>query len=384
VCAAVAVLVVSPHLPYTGGPGPRPAIGLAGAVRAGARQPNVTCAACIVVDDRGTVLFARDADAHRSNASTTKMVTALIVERSGELAEEVTVSAEAASTGAGGLDLQPGDRYSVEELLYAMLLSSSNDAAVALAEYIAGTEAAFVSRMNRLAKTIGATDTHFTTAHGLDALEHYSSARDLAAIGERVLKNPVLAPIVATLRTVIEGPAGAQAIENRNLLLETYRGAIGIKTGYTSGAGNVLVAAARRSGHTLIAVAMGSVDATADSRALLDYGWARLRRTVLVPVGGSVGGIVWAFGGATGIVASAPVRGLADPASLRVDFEPVAGAGPVRAGETVGRVVVSDGDRLIGAVTAVASDTVSVHEPPWPAGLASSLLRLAARATGRL
>jgi D-alanyl-D-alanine carboxypeptidase (penicillin-binding protein 5/6) len=378
VAAAVAVV-------DAGVPGEAPDLNAAAAserVRGGA--PEVSCAACFVVDDRNRVLFARAADERRSNASTTKMVTALIVRRSSALSEEVDVSAEAASTGAGGLDLQPGDRFSVEELLHAMLLSSSNDAAVALAEHVAGTEAAFVRKMNRFARSMGANETHFVTAHGLDAPDHYSSARDLAAIGARVLQDRILAAIVATPSTVIEGPGRSETLENRNLLLEAYRGAIGIKTGFTSQAGNVLVAAARRSGHTIIAVAMGSVDATADAAALLDFGWDRLKRTVLVPMGTGVGGVVWAFGGATGIVASAPVRGLADPSSLQVAFEPAGGDGPVEAGEPVGRIVVMDGDRRIGAVTAVASDTVTVNEPPWPAAVASSLLRIAARAIGRL
>jgi D-alanyl-D-alanine carboxypeptidase len=144
------------------------------------------------------------------------------------------------------------------------------------------------------------------------------------------------------------------------------------------------VAAARRSGRTLIAVAMGSIDATADAAALLDYGWARLRRTVLLPQGAGIGGIVWPLGGATGVVASAPVRGLADPRLLRVTFEAADFAARVDAGDRVGRIVVSVGARRIDTVWALASDTVTVDSTPWPAEIASSLLRAAAIVTGRL
>jgi D-alanyl-D-alanine carboxypeptidase (penicillin-binding protein 5/6) len=351
---------------------------------AGPPRPQVSCAACIVVDEDGTVLYGRAVDSRRANASTTKMVTALIVVRDSDLTESVTVSDRAAATGRGGLDLQPGETFTVDDLLYALLLTSSNDAAVALAEHVAGSEPMFVVRMNRFVRRLGADNTHFVTAHGLDAPDHYSTARDLATIGARLLQSPPLARIVATPRTTIDGSGGPVPIDNRNLLLEAYRGAIGIKTGYTGLAGNVLVAAARRSGRTLIAVAMGSVDATADAAALLDLGWAKLRRAVLLPQGAGIGGIVWPFGGATGVVASAPVRGVADPRLLRVTFEAADFAERVDAGDPVGRIVVSVGARRIDTVSALASDTVTVDSTPWPAEIASSLLRAAARVTGRL
>jgi serine-type D-Ala-D-Ala carboxypeptidase (penicillin-binding protein 5/6) len=346
--------------------------------------PEVTCGACIVVDDKGRELFSRAADDHRSNASTTKMVTALIVENSVALDDTVVVSSNAASIGRGGLDLLPGDSYSVEELLYALLLTSSNDSAVALAEHVSGSEEAFVTRMNRLVGSLGAGDTHFVTAHGLDAFDHYSSAHDLAVIGARLLKEPSLAAIVATPRVTIEGPRGPLDLENRNLLLEAYRGAIGIKTGFTAQAGNVLVAAARRSGRTLVAVAMGSADATADARVLLDYGWARLQRTIVVPKGRPIGALVWVSGGATGVITTEAIRGLVDPTNLEMRFEPTDLSDFVHAGDQVGRLIVTEGSKQIGSVATIAVDTVMIEEPPWPAGIASALLRTAGRLTGKL
>jgi D-alanyl-D-alanine carboxypeptidase (penicillin-binding protein 5/6) len=252
-------------------------------------QPEVTCAACILVDDTGRVLFARAPDAERPNASTTKMVTALVTVARAGPDEVVGVSSRAASTGGGGLDLQAGDRYTVEALLYALLLSSSNDSAVALAEHVAGSEDAFVAAMNDFAQGLGARHTHFVNAHGLDTPGHYSSARDLARIAVALLRRPLLAEIVGASAAVIRAPAGSVEVENRNVLLESYTGAIGVKTGYTAGAGDTLVAAARRHHRLLVAVAMGSVSAAGDAAALLDYGWRRLARTLLIRASAPLG-----------------------------------------------------------------------------------------------
>ena len=237
------------------------------------RPPDVTCEACVVVDETGRTLWARAQHAPRPNASTTKMVTALVTVRSVGLDEKVTVSPVAAATGGGGVDLVAGERYTVEALLHALLMTSSNDAAVALAEHVAGSEGAFVDQMNDLLEDLGAHDTAFVTSHGLDAPGHVASAIDLAIIGLEVLEEPPLARIVATAETTIQGGSRPVRLENTNPLLETYSGAVGIKTGMTSLAGEVLVAAARRDGFLVVAVAMGSTDVAADGRALLDFGF---------------------------------------------------------------------------------------------------------------
>jgi serine-type D-Ala-D-Ala carboxypeptidase (penicillin-binding protein 5/6) len=311
------------------------------------------------------------------------MVTALVTVAAAGLDDAIRVSAAAAGTGGGGIDLRAGDVYTVEELLYALLLSSSNDAAVALAEHVGGTHEAFVAEMNRRAQRWGATDSHFVTAHGLDTRGHFSTAEDLALIGRRVLHDPELAVIVATPRAVVTGPDGAIEVENRNLLLETYQGAVGIKTGYTASAGNVLVAAARRHRRTVVAVAMGSADATADARALLDEGFARLGRTHLLRAGDVVGALYWPTAGATAVVADRTVRGPFNPASVKVVLQARSDVGAT-AGEVVGAVVVRTAGRTIAVVDAVATDTVDVGGRPWIANAAAWLVRQAASATGRL
>jgi D-alanyl-D-alanine carboxypeptidase (penicillin-binding protein 5/6) len=334
----------------------------------------VTCVACILVDDTGRVLFAREADAERPNASTTKMVTALVTVARAEVGEVVTVSPSAAATGGGGLDLQAGDTFTVEALLYALLLSSSNDSAVALAEHVAGSEGAFVVEMNELAAELGARHTRFANAHGLDTPGHYSSARDLARIAVALLRRPLLAEIVGASAAVVQAPSGSLDVENRNVLLESYPGAIGVKTGFTAGAGDTLVAAARRHHRVLVAVAMGAVSAAADSAALLDYGWERLARGVLVKESDPVGELVFGSG-ATAVVAARTVRGSAHPERVSVTLEPDDSVAlPVRAGQKVGTATLTAGGRTVGSVPALASDDVGSANESWASRAVSSVI----------
>lgn len=313
------------------------------------------------------------------------MVTALLVAKVAELDEEVRASRNAAATGGGGFDLRPGDVFSVEELLHALLLSSSNDAAVALAEHVSGTEEAFVARMNRFARTLGARSSHFETSHGLDVPGHYSTARDLARIALAVLRRPALAGIVATRTETIAGRSGSERLVNTNPLLESYEGAIGVKTGYTAGAGDVLVAAATRDGRRLIAVAMGSVDAAADAEALLDYGFRVLGRTVLVRQGSVLGALVFDPAGAAAVVAARTVRGIPDPATIRVRFEPAASAAPpIGEGETVGTVVVTSaaGDVVARAPAVTEQELEGGAGNGGAASFFGGLLRAAASLVG--
>lgn len=341
----------------------------------------MSCAACLVTTGE-QVLWGRKAGSPRANASTTKMVTALIVVAEADLDEVVRTSRNAAGTGGGGLDLEPGDAFSVDELLHALLLTSSNDSAVALAEHVAGSEEAFVERMNRFARSLGARGSRFVTAHGLDVPGHYSTASDLARIALAVLRRPVLAEIVATRTTTISGPSGRRRLVNTNPLLEDYEGAVGVKTGYTASAGDVLVAAAERRGRRLIAVAMGSRDAAADARALLDYGFRLLARTVLVRDGAVLGALVFDPSGATAVVAGEAVRGIPDPATVEVTFEPGDVSPPLHAGEVVGRVLVrTRGGEVVAEAPAVAEDDLP-DDGGGASGIFGPILRAAAGVIG--
>lgn len=334
----------------------------AGALPAGAAPEDLTCTACYLVDDTGAVLFDRAGNVALPNASTTKMTTALVALERLAPDDRVRVSPGAAATGGGGLDLEAGSVYTVEALLHALLMTSSNDAAVALAEASSGSEAAFVTAMERHAARLGATDTSYATAHGLDRAGHASSAADLALIAQALLEVPLLADIVARADASVPGPGGDILLENRNLLLESYRGATGVKTGFTAEAGNVLVASAERHGRRLIAVVMHSVDATADAAALLDHGWDRLRRTPLLHGGTAVGAVVL-DGGSTVATAGGTVRGAYDPATVTHVFVPHDTIRvPVAAGDVIGRVAVRAGERTLSSVPAVAGSDVGAAD----------------------
>jgi D-alanyl-D-alanine carboxypeptidase (penicillin-binding protein 5/6) len=331
-----------------------------------------------VVDDRGRTLWSRDPHSRRANASTTKMLTALVAVRRSSPRDTASVSAEAAATGGGGLTLRAGERFSVRALLQALLLSSSNDAAVALAEHVSGTEERFVAEMNAVAARIGAHRSHFLTAHGLDRPGHVSTASDLALIAARLLEHPLLRRVVATSETTIAGPDGPIPLENRNVLLDTYKGAIGVKTGFTAAAGDVLVGAARRRGRRVIAVAMGSASAADDVRRLLDWGFDRLRRSMLLRPGRAVGWLVFDPGGAVVARAGRAARGLADPGELEARFHPDPRTRPpLRHGDVVGRVTLVAGGRAVTSVPAVAAGSVTRSRPPTVLELLGKLLRTA-------
>jgi D-alanyl-D-alanine carboxypeptidase len=368
-----------------------------GARPAGAAEgpSGVTCAACVVMDSNGRVLWARAASAVRPNASTTKMVTALVAASATEPDDLVQVSEPAASVGGGGLDLDPGDVYLVRDLLYALLLTSSNEAASALAEHVSGSQEAFVGRMNRRAARLGASGTHFVNPHGLDAPGHVSTAKDLARIALVLLDRPLLARIVATERAPIETPAGTAVIENRNPLLDGYSGALGVKTGRTLGAGDVLVGAAQRRGRIVVTVAMASRDVLADSGRLLDFGFQeavrrdRARRraytraalAALGEPGTAVAALVFDLAGATDVVASGAALDVVlgdGEGPFDVVYEPRAGIElPLDAGERIGTLTIVDEGGTVAQVGAISSNPVPTSGNSWIVDVLAGILRFA-------
>lgn len=242
--------------------------------------PDVSAQTWILYDatfDR--VLAEQDADQRRAMASTTKMMTALIVVDNGSRFDRVTISESAPEIGEAEIDLVAGEVWSVDQLLHAMLLGSANDAALAVAEHVGGTVERFVGLMNARAAELGMEDTRFANPHGLDEESHFSSARDLLTLGQAMMEVDYLATIVgkreAALPATIDGQE--RMVRTTNRLLFEYPGANGVKTGFTDDAGWTLVASAERDGRTLYAVVMGSVTVErrfADAIALLDYGFS--------------------------------------------------------------------------------------------------------------
>lgn len=230
---------------------------------------------CLVDKDTGQIIYSKSQDEKRPVASTTKMMTAILAVEYADLNEIAIVSEHAARTPEFTIGLRAGQEVSVGELLKVTLIRSSNDAAVVLAEHIAGDERFFGHLMSKKAFAIGAVNTHFVNASGLPNDDHYSTAYDLSIIGRYLLTKEEPRKIVGTLESTFQHPGYLQPlkIRNTNGLLGTYPGAIGIKTGTTNLAGKCLVGAASRDGRTLIAVALKSSDRVGDCRRLLDYGF---------------------------------------------------------------------------------------------------------------
>ena len=218
-------------------------------------------------------LYAKNDDVRLPPASLTKMMTALVAVQRVELSRVFDVQVNSglmvASTGSTVMGLEPGMRLSLRDLLYGLLLPSGNDAAVEIAQDVAGSEPAFVDLMNQKAQQLGLLNTHFANPHGLDQAGLYTTALDIALLGRAVLGEPALATIVRT-KSYQPGWDGPE-VTNGNELLVRYPDAIGVKTGYTEQAGQTIVAAAQRNGRTLIVSVLGSWDRYSDAIALFDW-----------------------------------------------------------------------------------------------------------------
>ena len=249
-----------------------------GAVRASraaqlAPPPQGSAKSAALLDGTtGECLYEKNGDQRALIASTTKIMTGLLVCEAGDLDRTVTVPETAAGTEGSSMYLKSGETLTRRELLYGMMLHSGNDAALTLAISISGSEAAFVRQMNRRACALNLTQTHFANPHGLDSGENYSTALDLARLAQAALQNEQFRAVVSTKTITCAG----RTLTNHNKLLWRYDGCIGVKTGYTRHAGRILVSAAERGGRMLIAVTISDPDDWRDHVSLLDYGFAVL------------------------------------------------------------------------------------------------------------
>ena len=246
-------------------------------VRAGA-SPRITADAGILMDFvTGTVLYEKKAHEPRHPASLTKIMTAIIVLDKCPLQDVVTVSPEAARVSGSRAGLRPGQKFTVEDMLYSLLMESTNDAAMALAIHVAGSAPAFADLMNAKAWAIGARNTHFANPHGLTAPGHLTTAYDLALIARHALQYPLFAETVRTRVAEIDrlDRDAVTRLHNTNRLLQHFEGADGVKTGTTTASGRSLVATATRNDHKLVSVVLHSDSRWDDAARLLDYGFER-------------------------------------------------------------------------------------------------------------
>lgn len=240
----------------------------------------------------GRVLYEKQPDKQSLIASTTKIMTALLVCESSNVLDIVEVPKEAVGVEGSSVYLREGEKISVQELLYGMMLCSGNDAATALAIHCAGSVEAFSEQMNRKAEQLALHDTHFSNPHGLDDSGNFSTARDLATLAQYAMNNALFAQTVATKTVRI----GERVFTNHNKLLWRVEGAQGVKTGYTRAAGRILVSAVRRQGRRLIAVTINDGNDWADHAALYERGFSAFTVKKICTCGTIVGSLP-VFGG---------------------------------------------------------------------------------------
>lgn len=222
----------------------------------------------------GKTIWGKSENKRTAMASTTKIMTAIIVVEKSNLDDVVTISAKAAGTGGSRLGLKKDDKVSMRDLLYGLMLRSGNDAAVAIAEYIAGSVEEFSILMNEKASELNLTDTHFVTPHGLDDPNHYTTAYELAKIADYALKNDIIAKVVATKFYTITINGYPKDLSNTNELLGILSGVNGVKTGFTNNAGRCLVTSVDRNGFNIITVVIQAdtkKDRTRDSIKIIEH-----------------------------------------------------------------------------------------------------------------
>lgn len=318
----------------------------------------------------GKVLFEQDADKALPPASVTKIMTLLLVMEavdggSVSLDDIVTASAHASSMGGSQIYLKEGEQMTVSDMIKSVVISSANDAAVALAEHVAGSEETFVAKMNEKAAALGMKNTHFENTNGLDdtAQNHLTSARDIALMSaELITKHPKVLEYSSIWMDSVRG--GTFGLTNTNRLIRFYRGANGLKTGSTSKAKFCISATAERDGMTLIAVVMGSPTRdirNAEASKMLDYGFAnyalyRLEKEDMGEIkvlGGTAQSCKISHGELSAVVESEK------KGSIEIVTElPESAAAPIKSGDVVGRIRIMSDDTEVGKTDIVADEDV--------------------------
>ena len=314
----------------------------------------------------GRVLYEKQADEQGLIASTTKIMTALVVCEQCNVLDRVKIPKEAVGIEGSSMYLQEGEVLTVQELLYGLMLRSGNDAATALAIYCGGTVEGFVQLMNDKAHRLGLGNTHFANPHGLDAPGHYSTARDMATLAAYAMENPIFAQTVSTKSIKI----GNRVLQNHNKLLWQVEGTDGVKTGFTKASGRILVSSATRMGRRLIAVTMNAPSDWADHKQLLEMGFSNYHIQPILEKGQCLGRVE-IIGGEEGTVSL--LAGEDFSYALTSEEVPeivIPGTGfvyaPVALGQEAGFAYVCIDDKTVGKIPLTFGQTVErekVEEP---------------------
>ncbi len=321
--------------------------------------PSVSAQSAILLEaESGKVIYSHDSNRRLPMASTTKIMTALTALSLAAPEEIISVDAAAVGVEGSSVYLIAEEQLTLEQLLYALLLESANDAAAAIAIGICGSIEAFAEEMNRIADDMGLKDTHFVNPHGLDDEAHYTTAYELALITRKAMQNELIRTITSTRKTTIPHPGeiGARLLVNHNKLLRLYEDCIGVKTGFTKRSGRCLVSAAERDGVRLIAVTLNAPNDWQDHTSMLDYGFTQYR-SVLLCRAEEFSSSLPVTGGKNGSVL------LVNPSEVRVTL-PV-GHGPIKVTVEAQRFVyapVQAGDLLGCAVYTCDTDGDGIAE----------------------
>lgn len=365
--ARVVVFALSVAVLVAGMPRLAGATGQGSTSSSGSPAPEISAAAAVLMDWKtGKVLYSRNAYQRRDIASTTKIMTAVLALEMGNPTDLVVVSQNAGWTGGSTMKIREGQEFTLLELLHGLMLPSGNDAAVAIAEHIGGSEENFAWMMTRKAWEIGAWHTRFENPHGMTETGHYSTAYDLALIARYALRNWGFARLVSTTQWVAEdlGSKWRNHLENTNQLLWTFVGADGVKTGTTDAAGKCLVASATRDGRRLITVVLDSRDRWRDAAALLEYGFLNYPLVIGLAAGERAGSarVRGGMSKRVMLVAYRELSAVVDGNSAGdVRVEVVATPNlraPIRKGQPLGLAFLYADDRPVGHTTLVAETGV--------------------------
>ncbi len=332
---------------------------------------DLTAASAILVDaESGQVLYSRKPDVKRPNASTTKIMTALLLIENCSLDETICASKKAEKTPYTSIHLKENEKISAKDILYGLMVRSANDAAVAIAEHVAGSTERFSEMMNEKARELGCSNTHFVTPNGLYHADHYSSARDLAKITRYALSYRVFNDVVSTKKYKLDSRTKNRedlVVFTRSDFKKHYPGADGVKTGYVRQAGKCFVGSATRDGWRLISVVLDSQAPAGETARLMDYGFEKFEKTTVVKAG-SICGRTKVLDGTSDFVDLSTRYDLriVAPKGRKVDtqFQVAAARAPVAQGDKLGKVLARVDGQPVCSQDVFATRTVETATRP--------------------
>lgn len=316
--------------------------------------------------DTGEIIYSKNCDERLPMASTTKIMTGLLLCEYGNFDREITVTAEMVRVEGSSMGLLAGDKVTLHDLLYGLMLASGNDAANVIAYVLGGGLDGFVQMMNNKAEALGLKNTHFATPSGLDADDHYTTAYELGIITMHALRNETFAQAVSTQKATLNygNPPYKRSLSNHNKLLKLFENAVGVKTGFTKKSGRCLVSAAKREGKSVIAVTLNDPNDWNDHIKLLEYGLSAIKKTNYSPMVSSYNIPVIGGDSDTLTVNISPftVNSLETENITSQVYLPQFLYAPVAENEVLGSVVYKQGDKLLGEVKLKASRSIKACE----------------------